>query len=84
MGKRKGITMSTPTATHAEGTATMPQGENTIVVEHGLAGTPSTVTAGPFPEQYFSWIDNINEVSFQAYIHVPAEQDIDFPWSADL
>jgi hypothetical protein len=69
--------------THAEGSATIKQDENTVIIKHGLAARPSVTIKG-IPDHFFSFIVNDDAESFQVCLHVPATEDIPFHWTADI
>ena len=75
----------TGAVTHAEGTATIKQDENVCIVQHGLGATPNSIKLDGIDEQkYFSYIVEVDDKQFQVNLHVPAEQDLTFGWTADL
>lgn len=72
-------------ATHEEGSATIKQDENVCIVQHGLGTIPNTIKLDGIDEQkYFSYIVEVTDQQFQVNLHVPAEQDIPFTWTADI
>lgn len=76
---------TTASSTHAEGSATIKQDENVCVVQHGLGTAPNTIKLDGIDEQrYFSYIVEVTDQQFQVNLHVPAEQDIPFTWTADI
>lgn len=70
--------------THAEVSATFKREENTCVVEHGLGTKPSAVKVNGIPEQYFSYIVDIDDTQFQVNLHVPVDEETTFTWQADI
>jgi len=71
--------------THAEGSATIKQDENVCIVQHGLGAIPNNIKLDGIDEsKYFSYIVEVTDQQFQVNLHVPAEQDLTFTWTADI
>ena len=71
-----------------EGTATIPTGATSVVVPHGLNGTPATISVTPLNEQGLNWFipdAEITSINFTLYLQAaPFGIDANFKWSAKL
>jgi hypothetical protein len=71
--------------TENSGLATIPAGSTCIIVNHGLAQTPTKVLVTPLSQVSSVWyVANINSESFQICLNQPQNVDVNFSWYADI
>jgi len=67
------------------GTATIPNGSSSVVVNHGLAGTPSVVKlTGTHSEVKDCWVTNVTSTQFTINAPAAVSADRDVYWQAEL
>jgi len=67
------------------GTATIPSGNTSVTVSHGLVTTPSKVLVTPIgdPGDRY-WVANVGSSSFDIVVATAPTADIDFYWQAEV
>jgi len=71
--------------TKNRGTATIPAGNTSVTVNHGLAKAPSKVLVTPIGDPGTRWwVDNITDTSFDIFISVAQSVDVKFMWQAEV
>ena len=71
--------------TENSGIVTIPAGSTCIIVNHGLAQTPTKVLVTPLSQVASVWyVANINSANFQICLNKPQNVNVNFSWYADI
>lgn len=76
-------------ATESNGTAMIPSGSTTVVVNHNLASTPnidgiSVTAASTLNAASFFWVSNVTSTNFVISLNVNPAANVYFTWQAEI
>jgi len=69
--------------TENSGTATIPSGQTSVTVNHGLAGAPTIVTVTPSADIGDVWVDSVTSTSFTIHCETAPSSDVTVYWYAE-
>jgi len=69
--------------TENSGSATITSGSTSVTVNHGLAGTPTTITVTPAGNIGNVWVDSITSTSFTIHCETAPSSDTTVYWYAE-